>query len=815
MSRLSELFKRTTLPTDAPTDAPGAAPAAPRSWLSKLLMGALIGGTALVVAGGLVALVSAAVIYPKLPDMDSITDYKPKIPLRVYTADGSLIGEFGEERRTFVKIADVPKHMKQAILAIEDDRFYDHIGIDFIGIARAALSNLMGGSKQGASTITQQVARNVFLSNEQTLKRKVYEILLSLKMEQQLSKDQILELYINQIFLGQRAYGFASASRVYFGVPLKDISIAQAAMLAGIPKSPSANNPVANFKRAKSRQNYILERMLSRGYITEAQHKVARADPMDKIRQTADTTEVRADFVAEMARRVVYEQYKEDTYTLGLQVYTTLLKDDQAAAYAAVRQGLLDYDRRHGYRGPEDVIKLPLDADERDAAIEEALQEHPANDNLLAAVVTLASPKKVTAVLASGEVLDIAGDGLKLIAPNLTDKSSESRRVQAGSVIRVVKEKTKDGAAWFVVQIPEVEAAHIAINPANGAVRALVGGFDYNKNKFNHVVQGWRQPGSSFKPFVYSAALQKGYTPDTIVDDAPFSVDAALTGGKAWEPKNYDGKFEGLMPLRTALAKSKNMVSIRLMQAVGGSAAQQWAMRFGFEQDKTPPYLTMALGAGSTTPWQMSEAYAVFANGGYKVNTFVIDKVLDNKGQVLMQAKPKLAGDIANLVIPPRNAATMHNMMQDVVRYGTAAKANVLKRGDLAGKTGTTNESHDAWFAGYASQVVGITWVGFDQPKSLGSNETGGGVALPIWIDYMAKVLPKLPELPRPEVLDLEVPADAERAQAAAAAGSGAEASRAAGILNSTGTAPASPTRLPSPAPQAGPAGVSAEAIRQ
>lgn len=807
MSRLSEMFKFKSQAATHGDTAPASAK--PRSVLSKILMALLIGGTALAVAGGLVALVAAAVIYPKLPDMDSIADYRPKIPLRIYTADGGLIGEFGEERRTFVKIADVPKHMKEAILAIEDDRFYDHIGIDFIGIARAMVSNLMGGSKQGASTITQQVARNVFLSNEQTLKRKVYEILLSLKMERQLSKDQILELYINQIYLGQRAYGFASASRVYFGVPLKDINIAQAAMLAGIPKSPSANNPVANFKRAKSRQNYILERMLLRGYISEAQHKVARADPMDKIRQSSDTSEVRADFVAEMARRVVYEQYKEDTYTLGLQVYTTLLKDDQAAAYTAVRQGLLDYDRRHGYRGPEDVIKLPPEGDERDAAIEEALQEHPANDNLLAAVVTAASPKKVNATLASGESIEITGEGLKLIAPNLTDKSSESRRVQAGSVIRVVQEKIKDVQQWSVIQIPEVEAAHIAINPANGAVRALVGGFDYNKNKFNHAVQGWRQPGSSFKPFVYSAALQKGFTPDTIVEDEPFAVDAALTGGKAWEPKNYDGKFEGPMPLRTALAKSKNMVSIRLIQAVGGSAAQQWAMRFGFEQDKTPPYLTMALGAGSTTPWQMSEAYAVFANGGYKVNTYIIDKVLDSKGQVLMQAKPKVAGDIANLVIPPRNAATMHSMMQDVVRYGTAAKANVLKRGDLAGKTGTTNDSHDAWFAGYASQVVGITWVGFDQPKSLGSTETGGGVALPIWIDYMAKVLPKLPELPRPEVLDLEVPGDEERAQTQT------EASRASNLLNSTGATPAQPTKLPSPAPQAGPAGVSAEAVRQ
>jgi penicillin-binding protein 1A len=726
-----------------------------KSGLSKLLRG-LVWLLLLALLGALVLGVTLALIYPKLPSMEAVTDYRPKIPLRIYTSDNALIGEFGEERRTFVKIADVPAHMKHAIIAAEDGRFYEHSGVDYIGMSRALVSNLTGGTGGGASTITQQVARNFFLtSNEpslfQKLQRKAYEILLSFKIEQQLSKDQILELYLNQIFLGQKAYGFAAASRVYFGVPLKNTTIAQAAMLAGIPKFPSANNPVSNFKRSKARRNYVLERMLSLGHITQAQHDTARADPMDNVRQTTENIEVRADFVAEMARKIVYDKYGDSVYSMGLQVYTTVLKDDQAAAYSALRTGLLNYDKRHGYRGPEGFVALPSDVDERDDAIDEALNKHPNNDQLLAAVVTSASPRKIVATLSNAESIDINADGLKLVAASLSDKSADGKRIIEGSIIRVMKEPRKDGStAWTAIQIPEVEAAHIAINPSNGAVRALVGGFDFNKNKFNHVTQGWRQPGSSFKPFIYSAALERGYRPDTIVEDEPFSVDAGLTGGKAWEPKNYDGKFEGSMPLRTALAKSKNMVSIRLMQAVGGSAAQEWVTRFGFEADKHPPYLTMALGAGSTNPWQMSEAYAVFANGGYKINTFLIHKVLDGKGQVLMQAKPKLAGDEANLVIPQRNAYIMNSMLQDVVRYGTAAKANVLNRGDLAGKTGTTNDAFDGWFAGYASQVVGVTWVGFDTPKSLGDKETGGGVALPIWIDYMAKVLPKLPEIPRP-----------------------------------------------------------------
>jgi penicillin-binding protein 1A len=734
-----------------------AAPAAPkppkppkpplRPWKKWLLRLTVI-GTVLAFLGMLILALTMALIYPKLPSMESVTDYRPKIPLRVYSADNALLAEFGEERRTFVRIQDVPLHMKQAILAIEDDRFYQHMGIDFHGIARAMLSNVMGGSKQGASTITQQVARNFFLSNEQTLKRKVYEVLLSFKLERQLSKDQIFELYLNQIYLGERAYGFASACQTYFGIPLSKVSIEQAAMLAGIPKAPAANNPRANFERAKKRSNYILERMLLRGYITAEQHAKARANPMiDEVQMASQENDFKSDYVAEMVRKIVHDKYGDAIYGMGLEIYTTILKADQAAAYNAVRKGLLDYDRRHGYRGAESFVKLSPEGEARDDEIIDALEEHRDNDQLLAAVVLSASPKKLTAVISNGETITVLPDGLRLIANNLTDKSADSKRVTAGSVIRVIKEKIKGGKdVWAVTQIPDVEAAHIAINPYNGAVRALIGGFDFNKSKFNHVTQGWRQPGSSFKPFVYSAAVDIGYNGNTVVSDTPFSVDAGVTGGKAWEPKNYDGKFEGSMSMATALAKSKNMVSIRLMQAVGATDTQNWITRFGFDASRHPPYLTMALGAGSTNPWQMSQAYAVFANGGYKVNAFIINKVLDGKGNVLMQAKPKLADDEANRVIPADNAYIMHTLLQGVVARGTAVKANSLKRSDLAGKTGTTNDAFDAWFAGYASQVVGITWVGFDSPKSLGDKETGGGVALPIWIEYMAKVLPGIPE---------------------------------------------------------------------
>jgi penicillin-binding protein 1A len=715
-----------------------------------LAMRILLGIAGVLFAILLCAAIAVAAVYPNLPALSAITDYKPKIPLRIFTADGALIGEFGEERRTFVRIEEVPDHLKKAILAIEDDRFYEHSGIDVLGIVRAIGSNLAGGTGGGASTITQQVARNFFLtSNERTMaekiKRKFYEILLSLKIEANLSKDQILELYINQIFLGQRAYGFAAASRTYFAKDIKSLSIAEAAMLAGIPKFPSSANPVANFKRASIRQQYILQRMRDLRYITPQQYEAAAKEQL-VIRQSASTIEVPAEYVAEMARMLVYERFKDETYTRGLNVITTILKDDQQAAYDAFRAGLMAYERRQTYRGPEARIQIPAGKEAADEAIEEALQEYPAFDQFLPAVVLEVNRGQVRAQAANSEVVTLSGENVRVAQSALAANAPAARAITRGAVIRIAKNAKGN---WEIVQIPEVEGAFVAANPQNGAVRALVGGFDFNRNKFNHVTQSQRQPGSSFKPFIYSATLEKGFTPATLINDAPVIVDANTTGGQLWEPKNYDGKFDGPLRMRQALAKSKNMVSIRLLQAVGPVYAQEWVTRFGFEADKHPPYLTLALGAGTVSPWDMLGGYSVFANGGYKVNPFIIFKVTDSAGNVVMQAEPVRAGVDAPQVIDPRNAYVMWSMMQDVVKFGTATRALSLKRADIGGKTGTTNDSHDAWFAGFNNQVVGVAWVGFDQPKNLGDKETGGGVALPIWINYMAKVLPKLPEVAR------------------------------------------------------------------
>jgi penicillin-binding protein 1A len=680
-----------------------------------------------------------------LPALDAITDYRPKVPLRIFSADNVLIGEFGEERRNLVRIQDVPDVMKKAVLAIEDDRFYEHGGVDYIGIVRAALHNLMGGARQGASTITQQVARNFFLSSEQTLKRKIYEALLAWKIEQNLSKDQILEIYMNQIYLGQRAYGFSSAAQIYFGKKLQDITAAEAAMLAGLPKAPSAYNPVANPKRARARQQYILQRMHSLGYLSQAEYAQAK-DQVLQIKTDSNEFGVHAEYVAEMTRQLVYDQFKEDTYTRGLNVYTTITKADQDAAYIALRRGVMEYEKRHGYRGPEGYMDLPASKEEADDAIEVELAEHPDSDDIVAAVVTEAEPKNVKAVLSSGEEITITGPGLGFATNLLSDKAPPNRRVKRGAIIRV----TQENHAWTITQMPEVESAFVSANTSDGAIRALIGGFDFNRNKFNHVTQAWRQPGSSFKPFIYSASLEKGLSPATIINDAPISFGAGQTGGQAWEPKNYDGKYEGPMTMRKGLTKSKNMISIRILHKIGAKYGQEYATRFGFDADKNPPYLTLALGAGAVTPLQMAGAYAVFANGGYKVSPYIISKITDASGQVLSQVVPDKAGDEASRVIDERNAFMMDSMLKDVVKHGTAMKALVLKRPDIAGKTGTTNDSIDAWFAGYQSKLVGIAWIGFDQPKNLGNRETGGGLALPIWIGYMQKMLKDIPIDERP-----------------------------------------------------------------
>jgi len=723
----------------APPPAPNRSPRHSPKRILLTLLAALAG---LAVCGVLVVVFALAMAYPNLPALDTLTDYRPKMPLRIFTADNVLIGEFGEERRTLVHFKEIPDVMKKAVLSIEDDRFYEHGGVDYWGILRAALHNATGGARQGASTITQQVARNFFLSSEQTLKRKAYEALLAWKIEKNLTKDQILEVYMNQIYLGQRAFGFSSAAQIYFGKDLKNITVAEAAMLAGLPKAPSAYNPVVNPKRARLRQQYILQRMHDLRYISDAQYAQAKDEEL-KIKTDSTAFGVHAEYVSEMARQLVYEQFKEDTYTRGLNVFTTITKADQDAAYLALRRGVMDYERRHTYRGPEKYIEIPRSKGDADEAIEAELAEHPDSDDIVAAIVLQAAPSGITAVLASGEEIRISGAGLAFAQGWLSPKAAETRRIRRGAVIRVTQD---GGSSWNITQLPEVESAFVAVDPSDGQIRALVGGFDYNRSKFNHVTQAWRQPGSSFKPFIYSASLERGFSPATLINDAPISFDAGSTGGQAWEPKNYDAKYEGPMTMRRGLTKSKNMISIRILNKIGARYGQEYATRFGFDPDKNPPYLTLALGAGATTPLQMSGAYSVFANGGYRISPYLISKVTDADGKVLSEARPERAGVEANRVIDERNAFLMDSMLRDVARYGTAAKAQAtLKRPDIGGKTGTTNDSMDAWFAGYTPHLVGIAWIGYDQPRNLGNKETGGGLALPIWIGFMQKALKDVP----------------------------------------------------------------------
>ncbi len=715
-------------------------------WL-KLVLGFF----GLIVAGVVCVLLvlgyALVVATPNLPSLDALTDYRPKVPLRIYTADHVLIGEFGEERRDIVRIQDVPDSLKKAVLAIEDARFYDHGGVDLTGIARAGFVALTNGhATQGASTITMQVARNFFLSSEKTYTRKIYEMLLAYKIESKLSKDQILEVYMNQIYLGQRAYGFASAARVYFGKDMKDLTLAESAMLAGLPKAPSAYNPVVNPKRAKVRQEYILQRMYELHYINQQQYDEASRQPL-VVKGAGKEFSVHAEYVAEMVRQMMYAQYREEAYTRGLNVVTTIDSADQDVAYRALRKGLMDYERRHGYRGPEAFIDLPSDADDREQAIDDALLEHPDNGEIIAAVVTAASPKQVQATFIDGNVATIQGDGLRFAQSALSARAQPNQRLRPGAIIRLVK---NDEGEWAITQLPQVEGAFVSVVPQDGAIRALVGGFDFNKNKFNHVTQAWRQPGSSFKPFIYSASLEKGLGPATVINDAPLFFSAAETGGQAWEPKNYGGGFDGPMTMRTALQKSKNLVSIRILNHIGTKYAQQYITRFGFDADRHPAYLPMALGAGLVTPLQMAGAFSVFANGGYRINPYLIAEVTDPRGVVVAHAQPLVAEQSAPHAIEPRNAYVMNSLLQSVAQRGTGAKSNVLKRTDLGGKTGTTNDSRDAWFAGYQHTLTAIAWIGYDNPRSLGDKETGGGLALPVWIEYMARALKGVPDYKTP-----------------------------------------------------------------
>ncbi|HDR8999288.1 TPA: penicillin-binding protein 1A [Burkholderia vietnamiensis] len=727
----------------SPTSPPPTPEPKKRPWWLKALIGLAAMCVAIVVAGGLVLGYALVVAWPNMPSLDALTDYRPKVPLRIYTSDHVLIGEFGEERRDIVHFKDVPDSLKKAILAIEDARFYDHGGVDLTGIARAGFVALTNGhASQGASTITMQVARNFFLSSEKTYTRKIYEMLLAYRIERALTKDQILEVYMNQIYLGQRAYGFASAARVYFGKDLKDITLAEAAMLAGLPKAPSAYNPVVNPKRAKVRQEYILQRMLELNFITREQYDEAVAQPL-VVKGAGREFSVHAEYVAEMVRQMMYAQYREETYTRGFNVVTTIDSADQQVAYTALRKGIMDYERRHGYRGPEGFIELPSGADDREQAIDDALLEHPDNGELIAAVVTATSPRQITVAFIDGSSATIDGDNLRFASSALSANAQPNRRIRPGAIVRVVK---NDTGKWSITQLPQVEGAFISIVPQDGAIRSLVGGFDYNKNKFNHVTQAWRQPGSSFKPFIYSASLDKGLGPATVINDGPLYFSAAETGGQPWEPKNYGGGFEGPMSMRTALQRSRNLVSIRILNHIGTKYAQQYITRFGFDAERHPAYLPMALGAGQVTPLQMAGAYSVFANGGFRVNPYLIAEVTDPSGAIVARAQPLIAEQNAPRAIDARNAYVMNSLLQSVAQRGTGARTNVLKRTDLAGKTGTTNDSHDAWFAGYQHTLAAIAWIGYDNPRSLGDRETGGGLSLPVWIDYMGAALKDVPE---------------------------------------------------------------------
>ncbi len=712
----------------------------PKKWWQYIVLAVFVGGFSVLALIG----IAAAIIYPSLPPLDALTHYQPKLPLRVYSEDGFIIGEFGEERRAFINIDKVPKNLKNAVLAIEDRRFYQHNGIDATGVLRAIKNNVTGKSHEGASTITMQVAKNFFTTpnGRRTFIIKINEALLAVKIESNLSKDKILELYINQIYLGQRSYGFAAAAQVYYGKPLYKLNLAETALLAGLPKAPSGYNPFINPKRAMARQQEVLHDMYRFGFLSEADYQAALKQPL-RFKANRLSLDVSADYAAEIVRDTLYKQYQDEIYVSGLNVYTTIRKSNQEAANSAVREGVMAYDLRHEYKGPEKILEMDsFAATQKREALDIALDSFETSNGYIPAIITSISAKSVRVHTKDSADLDISGKGLSIVNKMLKEKDPAKNLLKPGAVVRVVRIDNE----WYIVQLPQVEAALVAIDPENGAIRALVGGFDFNRSKFNHVTQAWRQPGSSFKPFVYSAALEKGYTPSSIVEDAPLSFSATQTGSENWSPQNYENTFEGPVTLRHALAHSINTVAIRVLQNIGPAYAQSYITRFGFDAKNHPPYLAMVLGVGSVTPWEMVSAYAVFANGGYRVKPTLITKIVDQHGKVISRTNFVRAGNGAQRVIDGRNAFIMNSMMQSVVRSGTATKALSLGRSDIAGKTGTTNDHVDAWFAGYSPKQVAVSWIGFDKPKPLGRGETGAVAALPIWIKYMATALKGVPE---------------------------------------------------------------------
>ena len=681
---------------------------------------------------GLVA-IAILVTYPKLPSLDSLQHYQPKMPLTIYSADGEVIGIYGEQRREFTKIGDFPEALRNAVIAAEDKRFYQHWGVDVWGVARAAVDNVVaGGVQSGASTITQQVAKNFYLSSEKTFTRKFNEALLAYKIEQSLSKDKILELYFNQIYLGQRAYGFASAAQIYFNKDVRELTLAEAAMLAGLPKAPSAYNPIVNPERAKLRQKYILNNMLEEKMITLQQRDQALNEELhyERFVQKIDQSAL---YVAEMVRQELYEKYGEDAYTQGFKVYTTVRTDHQKVATEALRKALRNFDRGSSYRGAESYIDLSKGEDVEETVSQYLSGLYTVDKMVPAVVLDVTKRKNVVIQLPSGKRVTLDGRSLGFAARAVNNEKMGESRIRRGSVIRV----RNNGGRWVVVQEPLLQGALVSLDAKTGAVRALVGGYDFHSKTFNRAAQAMRQPGSTFKPFVYSAALSKGMTASTMVNDAPISLPGKGANGSVWTPKNSDGRYSGYITLRQALTASKNMVSIRILMSIGVGYAQQYIQRFGFKPSELPASLSMALGTGETTPLKIAEAYSVFANGGYRVSSHVIDKIYDSDGRLRAQMQPLVAGQNAPQAIDPRNAYIMYKIMQDVVRVGTARGAAALGRSDIAGKTGTTNDNKDAWFVGFNPDVVTAVYIGFDKPKSMGRAGYGGTIAVPVWVDYM------------------------------------------------------------------------------
>jgi len=733
---------------------------------------------ALAVAGFIVTLL------PDLPEAEEIRDVQLQVPLRVYADNGELIAEFGEQRREALSIEEVPETLVQAILAAEDDAFYSHPGIDFAGIVRAAIQNFRSGqTRQGASTITMQVARNYFLSREKTYTRKIKEALLAIRLERMLTKDQILELYINKIFLGHRSYGYAAAARTYYGRPLAELTLPEMAMLAGLPKAPSRDNPFTNPERAMERRNYVLTRLHELAHIDAAAHSAALRAPLTAERHRI-TTDVEAPYIAEMARDYMIERFGETAYTAGYEVHTTVVPALQRSANASLRAGLLDYSHRHGYRGPVAATDLNQDSPRED--LNAVLEAHPASGDLEPAVILAVREKSATAYTRGKNIVELPWEGLSWARPF---KSTASRGpapetaddvVSAGDVVYVrrveAEEEQQAGedaggepvdAYWRLTQLPQVAGGLVSLDPQSGAIQALVGGFDFYLGKFNHITQAERQPGSNIKPFIFSAALDHEFTPASQVSGGPIVIDDQERGA-LWRPQNYSGKFFGPTPLRTALVKSMNLVSVRVTRAIGVDTARDHVARFGFDPASLPSGLSLALGSGTVPPMTVARAYAVLANGGFRVEPYFIEWVEDADGNIVEQASPALACSYcaapsfeaggehplqAPRVISPANRFLVTSMMRDVIRRGTGRRAMALERGDLAGKTGTTNDFRDAWFSGFNDEVVATVWVGFDDSRTLGQGEAGSSTALPVWVDYMEEALDGVPEspLPRPD----------------------------------------------------------------